>query len=104
VAIFKMPPTLSMKTSGFPGNESLPDESGTHFRIGICSMNPEETNLDSPEGSKAAASESRPSTGGKQRELTSEELLAGQQEICIRHGEEIYRLRLTRNGKLILHK
>jgi hemin uptake protein HemP len=38
------------------------------------------------------------------RELTSDELLCGQHEVCIRHGEEIYRLRVTRNGKLILHK
>ena len=38
------------------------------------------------------------------RELSSAELLGGQQEVCIRHGDEVYRLRLTRNGKLILHK
>ena len=40
----------------------------------------------------------------KSRELNSTELLSGQQEIFIRHGEELYRLRVTRNGKLILHK
>lgn len=67
-------------------------------------MKPEETSLDLSEGPKAAASEIRPATSARQREVTSEELLCGQQEICIRHGEEIYRLRLTRNGKLILHK
>ncbi len=39
-----------------------------------------------------------------ERELNSEELLQGNREIRIRHGEEIYRLRLTRNGKLILQK
>jgi hemin uptake protein HemP len=38
------------------------------------------------------------------REITSAELLRGAREILIRHGEESYRLRLTRNGKLILHK
>jgi len=32
------------------------------------------------------------------------ELLGTQKEAIILHGEEVYRLRLTRNGKLILHK
>ena len=34
----------------------------------------------------------------------STELLQGQQEVLIRHGETTYRLRATRQGKLILHK
>jgi hemin uptake protein HemP len=38
------------------------------------------------------------------RQLTSEELFAGRHEIEIRHDGESYRLRITRNGKLILHK
>ncbi|MBI1311551.1 hemin uptake protein HemP [bacterium] len=38
------------------------------------------------------------------RQLTSEELFAGRQEIEIQHDGEQYRLRITRNGKLILHK
>ena len=38
------------------------------------------------------------------REIRSEELLRGAKELWIRHGEEIYRLRLTRSGKLILQK
>ena len=38
------------------------------------------------------------------REITSDELLRGQSELLIRHGEEIYRLKLTRNQKLILQK
>ena len=38
------------------------------------------------------------------REITSEELLRGQSELFIRHGEELYRLKLTRNQKLILQK
>ena len=36
--------------------------------------------------------------------LDSSEILKGSKEVLIRHGEETYRLRLTRNGKLILHK
>lgn len=38
------------------------------------------------------------------RELASEALLAGRREIVIRHGAEVYRLRLTRQNKLILTK
>ena len=38
------------------------------------------------------------------RVIDSQELLQGHVEITIRHGEEIYRLRVTRNGKLILFK
>ncbi|TKS52763.1 hemin uptake protein HemP [Luteimonas yindakuii] len=36
--------------------------------------------------------------------LDSARLLAGQREVCIRHGNELYRLRHTRNDKLILTK
>lgn len=34
----------------------------------------------------------------------SEQLLRGSKEVLIHHGEEVYRLRLTRQGKLILYK
>lgn len=34
----------------------------------------------------------------------SEQLLQGRKEVLIHHGEETYRLRLTRQGKLILYK
>jgi hemin uptake protein HemP len=36
--------------------------------------------------------------------LESRELFAGNREITIAHGEEIYRLRLTAQNKLILTK
>ncbi len=36
--------------------------------------------------------------------ISSEELFAGRREIEILHDGECYRLRITRNGKLILHK
>jgi hemin uptake protein HemP len=36
--------------------------------------------------------------------ITSDALLAGRSEIHIRHRGEVYRLTLTRAGKLILHK
>jgi hemin uptake protein HemP len=38
------------------------------------------------------------------RTLSSADLLQGGREVLIRHDEMIYRLRLTRNGKLILVK
>lgn len=38
------------------------------------------------------------------RVLPSEELLQGQKEVMIQHEGEIYRLRLTRNGRLVLYK
>ncbi|WP_233580187.1 MULTISPECIES: hemin uptake protein HemP [Luteimonas] len=37
-------------------------------------------------------------------ELDSVQLLGGHRELCIRHGNEVYRLRHTRNDKLILTK
>ena len=38
------------------------------------------------------------------REVASSELLLGENELFIRHGDELYRLKFTRNGKLILQK
>lgn len=38
------------------------------------------------------------------RQVTSDALLQGDREIQIVHGDEVYRLSLTRQGKLILHK
>jgi hemin uptake protein HemP len=48
--------------------------------------------------------QSPPASYHTPREIPSAELLRGEKEIWIRHGEEIYRLRLTRSGKLILQK
>lgn len=36
--------------------------------------------------------------------IASESLFQGQREVLIRHGNDYYRLRITRNGKLILQK
>lgn len=38
------------------------------------------------------------------RSLRSEDLLQGAREVLIQHGQEMYRLRLTKAGKLILNK
>lgn len=36
--------------------------------------------------------------------ISSETILKGNQEVLIQHGEIVYRLRITQNGKLILCK
>ncbi len=38
------------------------------------------------------------------RRISSQSLLAGAKEILIQHADQIYRLRETRSGKLIMHK
>ncbi|MEW4529643.1 hemin uptake protein HemP [Maioricimonas sp. JC845] len=38
------------------------------------------------------------------RVVDSRELLRGDREVLIRHSDQIYRLRLTKSGKLILQK
>ena len=38
------------------------------------------------------------------RVIDSEHVLQGEREVMIRHGAEVYRLRVTRQGKLILQK
>ena len=45
-----------------------------------------------------------PETPGSSGEVDSSRLLHGQRELLIRHGSEVYRLRHTRNDKLILTK
>ena len=46
----------------------------------------------------------RESSLKQMRIILSAELLQGEREVCIDHEGEIYRLRLTRNQKLILQK
>ncbi|MFV0444888.1 MAG: hemin uptake protein HemP [Planctomycetaceae bacterium] len=43
-------------------------------------------------------------TGQESRILCSDQILNGRREVLIRHGTDVYRLRLTRQGKLILQK
>jgi hemin uptake protein HemP len=42
--------------------------------------------------------------GAPARIIQSDALLQGEREVAIQHGNEIYRLRLTKTGKLILNK
>lgn len=51
-----------------------------------------------------ADTNSQDAAGSGPRIVSSADLLQGFREIIIRHGDEDYRLRLTRAGKLILNK
>ncbi|KAF0843677.1 hemin uptake protein HemP [Methylovorus glucosotrophus] len=57
---------------------------------------------DAPRGADAGVQTSM--TNAKLRQLDSKELFNGQRELEIAHGDQTYRLRLTRQGKLILTK
>ena len=65
----------------------------TALRLVLHLMNQEEE--------KKALETERPS---QPRTIRSQDLLAGEDEVQIEHDGEFYRLRLTRSGKLILHK
>jgi hemin uptake protein HemP len=56
-----------------------------------------------PAGDNAAPPSGAP-RGDERRTWTTEELLGEQREVLIRHGADVYRLRITRHGKLILYK
>jgi hemin uptake protein HemP len=45
-----------------------------------------------------------PGSTVSRRSLRSEDILQGAREVLIQHGTEVYRLRLTKAGKLILNK
>lgn len=42
--------------------------------------------------------------GPARRVVSADELLAGQREVWLQHGSDLYRLLVTRNGKLLLQK
>jgi len=64
---------------------------------------PDSSPYPSPSRSQEARAARQPGRDGR-RTLRSEDLLQGQVEVLIEHGVEVYRLRLTRSGKLILQK
>lgn len=57
-----------------------------------------------PHSAPGEPNETTPSGYPTMREVNSQELMQGTREIIIRHGEEAYRLSVTRSGKLILRK
>lgn len=62
----------------------------------------QENNQPSPAGEKATPGGR--GSGKTPRKILSSELFAGDSELTIVHAEEHYRLRITRNDKLILTK
>ena len=46
----------------------------------------------------------RPQPADARPTIRSTDLLQGHREVFIEHGDEVYRLLVTRNGKLILQK
>jgi hemin uptake protein HemP len=63
-----------------------------------------EATLPQPASAPGSTPAADPSGAEPPLEIASEMLLAGRSEIRIRHRGEVYRLTLTRAGKLILHK
>jgi hemin uptake protein HemP len=63
-----------------------------------CPADPPKSGNPSPEIEVNPSSESSPPS------INSADLLHGHRELLIHHEGEIYRLRLTRTGKLILNK
>lgn len=62
---------------------------------------PNDTSSSRPDDSQP----SPPSLPSNDRPIwTTEQLLGDQREALIRHGDDLYRLRITRHGKLILYK
>lgn len=59
---------------------------------------------DPPSMGDPPSSEPTPSREEHLRTVRSADLLQGAREVLIQHDEKVYRLRLTRNGKLILVK
>ncbi len=61
--------------------------------------------LQSPSATaRAISSDPKIAENERPQIVTSEELLRGQRELWIEHGENMYRLRLTSAGKLYLTK
>lgn len=70
------------------------------FTFPAIDANPLMTDSPNPSDSKSETAD----PPAPPRVVTSESLLEGRTEILITHGNEVYRLRRTRNGKLILQK
>ena len=66
----------------------------------IDPKHPEKSDASAPAAMPAA----RPDEAALRESWRSEELLGERTEVLILHGTEIYRLRRTRLGKLILYK
>lgn len=57
-----------------------------------------------PEKIDQSRPQGMPEPSRQPRIVRSDDLLQGEREVLIAHGADVYRLKLTRNGKLILQK
>lgn len=60
--------------------------------------------MSSESGKRAATLAPKLASSATQRRLVAAELFAGAREVLLTHADELYRLRITRNNKLILTK
>lgn len=67
-------------------------------------MNTSENSMISSPQETAGVSHSNKHPTPIKRRVTSHDLMAGQRELVIEHGDDEYRLRITGKGKLILTK
>jgi len=54
--------------------------------------------------SEADAPRNRGDGGARPAWIDSQSIFGGRDEVVIKHGDQLYRLRITRYGKLILNK
>lgn len=87
-------------------NLSQPNDAGTPEPGHDAPKAPEAPGAASTPAGKAATKpyDGSAPVGTAARTVESEEILQGAQELLIKHQGTVYRLRRTRNGKLILHK
>lgn len=57
-----------------------------------------------PDATSPTGRDDERSAGDTEGTISTDELFDGRDEVLIRHGDDTYRLRITRTGKLILHK
>jgi hemin uptake protein HemP len=55
-------------------------------------------------GKSPSSLENKGDSAREPRKVSSADLMQGATELLITHHDHIYRLRITRSGKLILHK
>jgi hemin uptake protein HemP len=57
-----------------------------------------------PKGERSSTASAGRTIAVRENQLNSQDLFVGTREVTISHGEELYRLRLTAQNKLILTK
>ncbi len=60
--------------------------------------------MDTSQPESVMSNHTQQGSGRRQSVVDSRDLLRGKQELQISHEGEVYRLRITRNGRLILNK